>query len=270
MSSRSIFWCRVSVLIVAVTYTHTAIHGDVPPAISEVKLERAISSTEIWYRENNYLELILNISHKYEYPINIEFRIRKNSEPLKEAELVTFKIRKNESLASCIQRIENIATPEGYRHITIRGQHLFVSDGNEMKSPMEIPISLTLEQATTWEALKAWIVAVNEALQESHVELSIPNAQLDGTHKPPPDSFSDDPIQSINLESVTAREALCAIIENAPTSFSFSFSWSQSQKRYLIQISFPENWSWSEGDRQITEEEATWWREEMRQVRASY
>ena len=100
---------------------------------------------------------------------------------------------------------------------------------DEKISPLELAVTLDLQEASVWEAIKMVSQQINNALGPGSVDVmplySIPDMLDQGdpaTRSPtvwgyqPPEWFTASKTLTLQLEDISAREALCAIFNASP------------------------------------------------------
>lgn len=91
-------------------------------------------------------------------------------------------------------------------------------------------VSLRLGGVSTWDALRELAVEINKQPMNGRQVSISPNVLSSGYG--PPDAFHNDSSISLQLENVTGREALCAIIKVSPLEISYRYTNHGPRERY--------------------------------------
>jgi hypothetical protein len=135
-----------------------------------------------------------------------------------------FPIEAGESLGDVLERFED-ASEHIYRFDLIRRIPIIRANPEILKERnlLDSVIDLKLENHTIWDALCVLARTVNrKVVSDGGEALSI---ELNGPQfmELPAPVFLEDPAVSIDLVGVTAREALCAILESAASKNRFNY-----------------------------------------------
>jgi hypothetical protein len=143
---------------------------------------------------------------------------------ISDREVAAFPIDAGETFSSVMARFE-AASEYRYKFEMIRGTPVLRPKSNKVEETnlLDTIVDLKLEYHTVWEALCALAQAVNQKRvpdggKRLHIYLADPSfARL------PAPVLVDEPIVSVNLAYVSAREAMCAIFESADVKFNYFY-----------------------------------------------
>jgi hypothetical protein len=139
-------------------------------------------------------------------------------------EVAAFPIDAGETFSSVMARFE-AASEYRYKFEMIRGTPVLRPKSNKVDETnlLDTIVDLKLEYRTVWEALCALAQAVNQKhVPEGGKRLYIYLADPSFARLPAP-VLVDEPIVSVNLSYVSAREAMCAIFESSDAAFNYYY-----------------------------------------------
>lgn len=139
-------------------------------------------------------------------------------------EVSAFSIRAGESFASVMNRVV-AASGDVYKFEVIRGTPVLRPNPEVVKTPslLDTVVDLEIEGSTIWDALCDLARRVNaknlaKASKSFYIHLQGPEFM-----ELPPPVFLEENKVSVELHDVTAREAMCAVMESANQPFTYYF-----------------------------------------------
>lgn len=181
---------------------------------------------------------------------------------------VKHSVKKNQSLAHCLDELMELS--RGLLEVqNILGNTCIVprkSHKDEILNNLDVPVSLHLENVSTWEALKALGIEINTA-DATEYSFLISLACIDEGNSPP-EAFTEERVISLSLDDVTARYALCTIMNASPLELSYTYVCGTKAHGATdkLMISVHENGKRVLGNDPLTPEEWEWWRREKHEV----
>lgn len=139
-------------------------------------------------------------------------------------EVPAFSIQAGESFGTVMKRVV-AASNEVYVFEVIRGTPILRPNPEIVTTPnlLDTVVDLEFEKSTIWDALCHLARAVNrENMSRGGKPLYIHLQGPEFLELPPPVFLEKDKV-SVNLKSVSAREAMCAIMEAAQQPFTYYF-----------------------------------------------
>ncbi|MBN2308313.1 MAG: hypothetical protein JXR94_05045 [Candidatus Hydrogenedentes bacterium] len=190
---------------------------------------------------------------------------RSTEEALEESPFsVTHCVKKNETLKHCLDDLVELS--RGLLEVqTILGNTCIVPkkrSPDEILTNLDVPISLHVEKASTWEALKALAIAIN-GVKATDYGLYITLSDLDAA-KSPPAAFTEEKVITLSLDNVPARYALCAIMNASPLELSYTYAPGTTLDTIVMAVH--KDGKRVFGTRTFTSEEAEWWGREKNEV----
>ena len=150
---------------------------------------------------------------------------------------VQFRIEEGEQLAVALSRVTVLA--EGMYDWSLHGERVTFEPTSGRATHMDLEVDLSLEDATTWEALAALREAVNAKAPDGrylgfHLQDLGPCVRMWLPHP----EFGEAQAITLDLNGVTVQHALLEILEQAPMPISFVYRIGVHQE--TINIHFPE------------------------------
>lgn len=139
-----------------------------------------------------------------------------------------FAIARGETFGEVIRRFVALSQYR-YKVEEIRGVPILRRNDEVVGEPdlLDTVVSLNVKGVTMWEALCVLAREINgknlaeEERGKALIDLFGPNSM---PPEPPDPIFLEKPIVTLDLAGVTAREALCAILESGKSTFDYSYS----------------------------------------------
>lgn len=236
----------------------TVTNAEPPADIDTVRFDRDLTLKE---SRKSALSFLSSLRGIYHYPICRESSPRENEIVETEGSSFEFEIRKDETLSSCLDRLL-AETEDLYLRDEIHGMTV-VHPSNE-STLFDSLIDLKLHDVSTWEALKALAIAVNQREDAAvPLEVSVPNTTGYTSHLVP-QSFAGERVLDLDVKGATIRSVLCKILSKAPTQISYSYS--RFRNGHLLQVLCLTDRVALEPDDGVPDELDRWWRKEQRDI----
>ncbi len=147
---------------------------------------------------------------------------------------VQFRIEEGEQLAVALSRVTVLA--EGMYDWSLHGERVTFEPTSGRDTHMDLEVDLSLENATTWEALEALQDAVNAKAPEGRYLSVYQDNLIDRLRLPHPE-FDRTQAITLDLNGVTVQHALLEILDQAPMPISFKYRIGRHEEG--IRILFP-------------------------------
>jgi hypothetical protein len=181
--------------------------------------------------------ILFSIQHVYGVPSYMELEFP-SQRPDPEVPLYVqgFMIRRNQTLASTLADLVK-GTDGLFRWEMIRGQlAIYPKTPTGTLCYPETKLDFAVQGASTWDALKQLVTLVNKKrMAGPGVEVS----RIAMVYWYPPPEFTKAPI-SVRLESVSFREALCAVLSASPVRIALQYWHGDSQSPDSFSLFFPD------------------------------
>lgn len=183
------------------------------------RVERAKGSTDI---SDIPLGVRRRLEQAFEIPISLEWPYVNEDRRTRDQPQLEFSLQPNTSLRKSLGQFCD--STSGALTWEFRSGVLVVrapADAGGVENNLDTRVSLNLAGVSTWTAFKALARAINsKPLVARRIDIY---PSFIGHSKKGPDNFRNDSSISLDLEDVTAREALCAIIAASPLELSYTY-----------------------------------------------
>lgn len=179
--------------------------------------------------KGNLLDILDQMSRDYRTPISIEWSPVNSDDQAPRYPSLNFTLEKGTTLSTALDQLVTECDGQIIWE-RIRGI-ICVRSAIEAGSPgglLDVPVTLELGNASPWKAFAALARAVNSAADRS--QILVPRANPVQDEYFPPRQLLEENTISLKLESVTAREAICAIM--VATSMQMSFRYHSAAHRH--------------------------------------
>lgn len=222
-------------------------------------------------RERNVHEIASRLAIVYGAPLCFEWPYVNDWRGGLEVRDVKFEIGPDQTLRSALDMFREKSDGKLLWDLVYGSICIRASDGApDSENLLDLNISLSLDGVSTWDAMQELAHEINERATNGRQILVSPRALSTGYG--PPDAFRNDIGIRLDLENVTAREALCAIIQASPLEMSYKYANHGPSQRYpnanlrgLLRITFHENGQRMryQGQDRLTQSELNQWNIEI-------
>jgi hypothetical protein len=247
-------------------------HNETEPIVKGLRIDqiRAIKTAGSLNSEISWSRIVFIFREAFDIPLNTE------SHPVYARTIntwknVTFQIKRGETLLDAFNKytkeMDNLLT-----FTVINDQFCILPVRNcqeEILTNLDVKISLHLKEATAWEAIKSIVIEVNESNNAPYPFYAMPSEWM-GTRgrKATIPKLTGLREITLDLENISAREALCSVFEASSITLSYGYTFSMEQDGLII-FSEDEDRIEKQGSKASTPEEDTWWKNEMDEITAS-
>lgn len=239
----------------------------VPPgkAVQEV---RALEASGDASAETSLSAAVSDAIRAFDAPVNCEIHPSYGRSTARTVDELPFavkhSVKKNETLRHCLDELVELS--RGLLEVqTILGNVCIVprkQSPEEILTNLDVRVSLHVEGASTWDALKALVTEINSAKATEYGLFVTLRDLKEG--KSPPKAFTEEKTISLLLEDVTARHALCAIMNASPLELSYTHVCGTETDTLVISIH--EDGKPVVASEPFTSEEMEWWVRERDEV----
>lgn len=166
---------------------------------------------------HSHIQRAYGVPASFEWPYVLETR---SSEP---APSIEFEFKDSEPLSAVLDRLV-LKSKGRLKWETLRDSIVIrpESSGGAMENNLDVTVSVSLKGVSTWDAVKEVVRVVNRQNKHQRLLDVTPDFLLNGYCAPP--GFVEKNDITLKLTNVSAREALCAIIQASCLDFSYTYS----------------------------------------------
>lgn len=186
---------------------------------------------------------------------------------------IPYEIGRWERLQSALDRIIE-ATEEPITYELIHGQLCLVPiklHEDDVLSPLDLRVTVTLGTISTWEAIKEVNIALNQQKEKLDKPVLIEPEEVEWLKEVTPQLTQPQEF-NLSLQNISARDALCVIFAASKLNINYYFSYRRANFYVIKLASYPERFSESLKFRseRVDMEEACWWYREVDELMGAW